>query len=108
MFEPAAAPSAPGIPEDHRPEFRTAPVTAAAETATRRPMLANSPARLPTMVMVPSGLSPTLATMVGVLAALFAGHDANEAMLEQIGRDRMSRAEALAPAEFIALAEALP
>lgn len=34
--------------------------------------------------------------------------EAAEEILEQIGRDRMSRAEALAPAEFIALAEALP
>ena len=33
FFEPAAASSAPGIPEDHRPEFRTAPVTAADEEA---------------------------------------------------------------------------
>jgi len=87
--------------------FRPRPRVSSALVAFERSPLPENYARIKRLVT--GGFAHRRKTLANSLAISgLVSREEAETMLEQIGRDPRSRAEALEPAEFIALAEALP
>jgi 16S rRNA (adenine1518-N6/adenine1519-N6)-dimethyltransferase len=90
-----------------REAFRPRPRVASALVAFERKPLPENYGRIKRLVV--GAFAHRRKTLANSLAISgLASKEEAEAMLELIGRDRKSRAEALAPAEFVTLAEALP